>query len=124
MGFRLELLYLVLILSSVVGVTLVLPIGGADMPVVITLLNSYSGLAAAAGGFVLGNTVLIVSGALVGASGVILSTLMCRAMNRSLVNVLFGAVGGGAGAQAADPGQRVTRYTPADAAAMLEDADW
>jgi NAD(P) transhydrogenase subunit beta len=122
-GFRLELLYLVLILSSVVGVTLVLPIGGADMPVIISLLNSYSGLAAAAGGFVLGNTVLIVSGALVGATGIILSTLMCRAMNRSLLNVLFGAVGGGAGAQAADAGKRVTRYTPVDAAAMLEGAD-
>ncbi len=122
-GFRGELLYGVLILSAVVGVTLVLPIGGADMPVIISLLNSYSGLAAAAGGFVLGNTVLIVSGALVGATGIILSTLMCQAMNRSLVNVLFGAVGGGEAAQAPGAGRRVTRYTPTDAAAMLESAD-
>jgi len=123
-GFRRELLYLVLILSAVVGITLVLPIGGADMPVIISLLNSYSGLAAAAGGFVLGNTVLIVSGALVGATGIILSTLMCKAMNRSLLNVLFGAVGAGGGeGQAAETGKRVTRYTPTDAAAMLENAD-
>jgi NAD(P) transhydrogenase subunit beta len=121
-GFRPELLYLVLVLSAVVGVSLVLPIGGADMPVIISLLNSYSGLAAAAGGFVLDNTVLIVSGALVGATGIILSTLMCQAMNRSLLNVLFGAVGQGEG-QTAETGRRVTRYTPADAAAMLESAD-
>jgi NAD(P) transhydrogenase subunit beta len=121
-GRRAEFLYLVLGLSAVLGVTLVLPIGGADMPVIISLLNSYSGLAAAAGGFVLGNAVLIVSGALVGATGLILSTLMCRAMNRSLLNVLFGAAGLAEG-PAAEAGRRVTRYTPADAAAMLESAD-
>jgi NAD(P) transhydrogenase subunit beta len=121
-GYRVQLLHLVLALSAVVGVTLVLPIGGADMPVIISLLNSYSGLAAAAGGFVLGNTVLIVSGALVGATGIILSTLMCKAMNRSLVNVLFGAVGGGGGEGPAED-RRVTRYTPTDAAALLENAD-
>ena len=80
-------------LSLVLGVTLVLPIGGADMPVVISLLNSYSGIAAAMTGFVIGNTGLIISGALVGSSGIILSQIMCRAMNRSLANVLFGAFG-------------------------------
>ncbi len=109
--------------AAVLGVTLVLPIGGADMPVVISLLNSYSGIAAAASGFVLGNSVLIVSGALVGASGIILSNLMCKAMNRSLANVLFGAVGGQAeGGGGSSGGRTVTRYTYIDAAAMLENA--
>jgi len=86
-------------LSFVLGVMVVIPIGGGDMPVVISLLNSYSGMAACAAGFVIKNNVLIVSGALVGSSGIILTNIMCKAMNRSLSNVLFSGFGSGSGAK-------------------------
>jgi NAD(P) transhydrogenase subunit beta len=108
-------------LSLVMGVLLVIPIGGADMPVVISLLNSYSGLAACATGFVLGNSGLVISGSLVGASGIILTKIMCDAMNRSLANVLFGAFGAvEAGATAGGaPQGTVKGYTPEDAAVIF-----
>ncbi len=102
------------------GIGLVLPIGGADMPVVISLLNSFTGTAAAFTGFVLGNNVLIIGGALVGASGFILTGLMCKAMNRNLVNVLFGAFGGdGSGASVAGDGGTELETSVDDAAIML-----
>jgi NAD(P) transhydrogenase subunit beta len=106
-------------ISLLLGVFLVLPIGGADMPVVISLLNSYSGLAAAAAGFVLGNMLLIIAGALVGASGLILTQLMCRAMNRSLVNVAFGAFGGGDDTGASGQERKPVRQTTGEEAALL-----
>ncbi len=114
----------ILFISLILGVTSVIPIGGADMPVVISLLNSYSGLAAAATGFVLNNNVLIISGALVGASGIILTQIMCKAMNRSLTNVLFSAVGtdDSKGVTAGPQRRHVTEYSTEDAATMLESA--
>jgi NAD(P) transhydrogenase subunit beta len=112
--------YAMVALALVFGVSLVLPIGGADMPVVISLLNSYAGLASAATGFAIGNNVLIIAGALDGASGFILSIIMSRAMNRSFANVLFGAFGA-----APEPSQKTAQglavhaITPEDAAIQL-----
>jgi len=112
-------------LALVLGVMLVIPIGGADMPVVISLLNSYSGLAASATGFVLNNNVLIISGALVGASGLILTQIMCVAMNRTLANVLFGGFGMQEqvkGGPASEYGT-VRSYSAEEAALILESAE-
>jgi NAD(P) transhydrogenase subunit beta len=111
-----------LALALVLGVAFVLPIGGADMPVVISLLNAFTGLAVAASGFVLGNFALIVAGTLVGASGTLLTKLMSDAMGRSLANVLFGAFGAvreGAGAAGTAEGKSVRSGTPDDIGTLL-----
>ena len=113
--------WLMVILASVVGVLLVIFIGGADMPVVIALFNSYSGLAAAATGFVLSNNVLIISGSLVGASGIILTQIMCKAMNRSTFNVFFGVMAGGSQGGNVDEVYAGVKSTSADEIAMLLD---
>ena len=117
------ILILGVVLALVIGIFAVLPIGGADMPVVICLLNSYSGLAAAAAGFVLANNMLIVAGSLVGASGIILTRIMCKAMNRSLANVLFSGFGAAAGtvASAGAKGEAKS-ISPHDAYFALEAA--
>lgn len=109
-------------ISLVLGILTVIPIGGADMPVVISLLNSYSGMAACTTGFVLNNNVLIVAGALVGASGIILTQIMCKAMNRSLVNVLLGGFGQTASAAAADGPEITVKEVGVEEAAMLFDS--
>ncbi len=107
-------------IALVTGVALVMPIGGADMPVVISLLNSYTGIAVAATGFVLGNYALLIAGTLVGASGAILTQLMCTAMNRSIFNVLFGAFGAVVAAgEATAGGEQTAREISADDAAVL-----
>lgn len=110
------------VLSFVLGVLATIPIGGADMPVVISLLNSYSGLAACAAGFVIQNTVLIVSGSLVGASGIVLTSIMCKAMNRSLSNVLFSGLGSTAGGEATAIQGEANPITAEDAYYILEAA--
>ncbi len=118
---ELPAMWMLVALAGLLGVTLVAPIGGADMPVVIALLNSYSGLAAGAAGFALHNTALVVSGSLVGASGLILTAIMCKAMNRSIGQVIFG---GGIARTAADDGDIYAsgvKQTSADEVALLLD---
>ena len=110
----------VLAIAMILGILLVIPIGGADMPVVISSLNSCSGLAAAATGFVLSNNILIICGALVGASGMILTRIMCKAMNRSISNIIFGAVGTISSDIKNEEKQKVVAYTEEDASMMLE----
>ncbi|NUM54422.1 MAG: NAD(P)(+) transhydrogenase (Re/Si-specific) subunit beta [Candidatus Hydrogenedentes bacterium] len=122
-GFMLPVLLLCVALALLLGVLVTIPIGGADMPVVICLLNSYSGLAGAAAGFVILNPVLIVAGSLVGASGIILSIIMCKAMNRSFANVFFGGFGATAGAQASGARGEAKSLTPEDAYLVLEAAN-
>jgi NAD(P) transhydrogenase subunit beta len=113
------LYWLLAVVGSILGCTLTMPIGGADMPVVICLLNSYSGLAAAAAGFVIDNAVLVIAGSLVGASGLILTAIMCQAMNRSLVGVLFGGLGTTTAANADDVYAGKVKSASAEEIAML-----
>jgi len=115
------LFYLLLVIALIYGVLFVMPIGGADMPVVISLLNSFTGIAAALGGFLYGNKAMLTGGILVGSAGTILTILMCKAMNRSLTNVLLGAFGGGAsgGIKSASGDQTVREISISDTAVLL-----
>jgi NAD(P) transhydrogenase subunit beta len=117
----LALYWLLAAVAGLLGVLLTLSIGGADMPVAIALLNSYSGLAGAATGFVISNSVLIIAGSLVGASGLILTNIMCKAMNRSLANVLFGVMGPTGSTPDADEVYKTVKATSAEEIAMMLD---
>jgi NAD(P) transhydrogenase subunit beta len=114
--------WIITAVSLVIGVTMIVPIGGADMPVVISMLNSYSGWAAAGIGFTLGNLALIITGALVGSSGAILSYIMCKGMNRSFIAVILGGFGGEVAAAGAVETRAVTRGSADDAAFMMKNA--
>jgi len=112
------LVYGLLAISLIYGIMFVMPIGGADMPVVISLLNSFTGIAAAMGGFIYNNKAMILGGILVGAAGTILTILMCNAMNRSLINVIIGSFGGGGAAQGKEQGT-IKEITLSDASILL-----
>ena len=120
-----NIFYLVVLLAFMLGIGLTIPIGGADMPVVISLLNSYSGIAAAATGFLIDNQALIISGSLVGASGLILTNIMCKGMNRSLANVIFGAVGADTGGESSGSQQEmnIKSYSTTEAAMIMDAAE-
>ena len=117
--------FVIVVLALILGVGLTIPIGGADMPVVISLLNSYSGIAAAATGFLISNNALIISGSLVGASGLILTNIMCKGMNRSLANVIFGAVGAESEGGGSSDGKEmnIKSYSTTEAAMILDAAE-
>ena len=120
---QINIFYILTVLSALIGIALTIPIGGADMPVVISLLNSYSGIAASSTGFVLNNNALIISGALVGASGLILTNIMCKGMNRSLANVIFGAVGLDQGSSSDGEAKQINiKSYSTEEAAMIFDA--
>lgn len=122
-AYTIELFYAVFALSLLYGILFVLPIGGADMPVVISLLNSFTGVAAACGGFLYDNKVMLVGGILVGSAGTLLTIVMCKAMNRSLLNVLIGNFGGNANAEGAVPSNfegSIKEVTASDAAILMK----
>ena len=120
-GAPMTLMTVLLILASLYGILFVMPIGGADMPVVISLLNSFTGIAAAFGGFIYDNNVMLTGGILVGSAGTVLTVLMCNAMNRSLVNVIVGALGGNkaGGAAVSSSGGTYKEITPSDLAVLM-----
>ena len=113
--------WLVTLIALAIGVLIIIPIGGADMPVVISMLNSYSGWAAAGIGFTLGNSALIITGALVGSSGAILSYIMCKGMNRSFISVILGGFGGEVAGPAGGKEQRPVKQGSAEDAAFMHE---
>ncbi|MBC7426422.1 MAG: NAD(P)(+) transhydrogenase (Re/Si-specific) subunit beta [Bacteroidia bacterium] len=115
-----NVVFLVLALSLLYGVLFVFPIGGADMPVVISLLNSFTGVAAAMGGFLYGNKVMLIGGILVGSAGTLLTVVMCKAMNRSLLNVLIGNFGGGSKGESKEITGSIKEITKSDAAVLMK----